>query len=112
MEKTLAEIAREAWHKIRPSSYDDWQAVADAVMAEGEARRWKAIESAPKDGTAIDVWSDGCRHCDVEWAVEKKAWATYGYDSMEHLGWHVLKPQPTHWTPIPAPPKEASDASV
>lgn len=49
-EKTLAEIAREAWYGgTGPTSANDWQSVADAVIAEYEARRWKPIESAPKE---------------------------------------------------------------
>ena len=56
-EKTLGKVARDAWYRVRPSCRPaDWQAVADAVVAAHEARRWKAIESAPKDGYIL-AWS-------------------------------------------------------
>ena len=56
------------------------------------APQWQPIESAPRDGTIIDVWVPGHgRECDV--------W----YDD----GWS-FPVIPTHWMPIPAPPKEAA----
>lgn len=80
---------------------------------------WKTIDSAPKDGTVIDVWrpevgrdtvfwgyphrecGEMGRLCDSDWhRIRAPGWvcATFG----EFLG---RKHAPfTHWMPLPAPP--------
>jgi hypothetical protein len=47
MAKTLGQVAYRAFL----DSGENWQAVADAVESAIEARRWKAIESAPTAAT-------------------------------------------------------------
>lgn len=81
---------------------------------------WQPIETAPKDGTIIDVWREetgretvfgGLRphecgemgqYCDSDWHREKKpGWvcSTFGeYVGGKHAPF-------THWMPIPDPPK-------
>ena len=80
---------------------------------------WQPIETAPKDGTTIDVWRDGLRetvywglpphhcgemgsYCDSDWHnLKEKDWicATFG----EFTGG---EDDPfTHWMPLPAPPE-------
>jgi hypothetical protein len=81
-----------------------WQAVADAVVAAHEARRWQAIESAPKD-KEVDVW-DGCERVPyAKYNTQTESWFSdvFSYGDMD---WREMDPQPTHWTPIPAPPQE------
>ena len=95
MEKTLGQIAWEAHLEALPARANRWQVVADAVIAAYEARRWLSIESAPKDGTPFLAWHEDWAFPDIVWR-DGDGWC---HDS-----------QPTHWTPIPAPPKEASDA--
>lgn len=55
---------------------------------------WQPIESAPKDGTTVLVWSP-THGAFVAW-------------NKGH-GWHtepgVYVRRPTHWMPIPEPPK-------
>lgn len=56
---------------------------------------WQPIETAPKDGRRIDVWSHGRRLTDAAWHQEWQTWATpYGRIVYE----------PTHWMPLPAVP--------
>lgn len=66
---------------------------------------WQPIETAPRDGTYVDVWdtSNG-RTTDVKW--DHGAWKewTFGFESP---GFVEIDPQPTHWMPRPAPPSEA-----
>jgi hypothetical protein len=58
-EKTLGVIAQEAWRNELANdghtAEESWQAVADAVIAEYERRRWKAayanLPSPPKEAS-------------------------------------------------------------
>ena len=100
MEKTLAEIAREVWWQATgPTTLNDWQAVADAVVAEYERRRWKAIESAPKDRYIL-AWSPERRMAfQAIWCGSLDDWQLLGMDGIATMEF-------TLWTPLPAPPKE------
>jgi hypothetical protein len=65
---------------------------------------WQPIETAPKDGTTIDVcnrWGD--RSADVAWVDGK--WRYWGVDGFGSPGWVSLDLSPTHWMPLPEPPK-------
>jgi hypothetical protein len=73
---------------------------------------WQPIETAPKDGTEIDVWGPHGRRCNAWWETALNApvgaaplpegggWVE---DSDMGVTW-VLDPQPTHWMPIPEGP--------
>ena len=54
---------------------------------------WQPIETAPKGATVI-VWTPS--HGSFEASKERLGWYT-------PLGVHV--PRPTHWMPLPEPPK-------
>ena len=66
MEKTLGQIAREVFmNGTGPTTADDWEKAADAVLAAAEARRWKSISEAHEDyGVCVFVnlldpdWAD------------------------------------------------------
>ena len=104
LEKTLGEIAWRAYLENDAGHVRDWERVANAVIAEYERRRWRSIESAPEDGTPIIVnakylklppWVVWCDHKCTALATDGESyWPWTDFDS---------------WTPIPAPPKEASD---
>jgi hypothetical protein len=107
-EKTLGQVAFETRYEQpvvwgNPGSEENessWQAVADAVIAAHEARRWKPIKSA-SDGVALQVgvW--------LQNADKSKTWfVPIGIITKQQ----AIARGYTHWTPIPAPPKEASDA--
>lgn len=85
---------------------------------EAAERGWQPIETAPRDGTTIDVWRDGTRetvywglpphccgemgqYCDSDWhSIKKPGWicSTFG----EFVGG---KHDPfTHWRPLPDAP--------
>lgn len=67
---------------------------------------WQPIETAPKDGTHVDLWVKwwrpdtdtftGARCPDCMWFVTSKQW------SSEHS---MRVGKFTHWMPIPDPPK-------
>lgn len=72
------------------------------VRADLSAPAWLPIESAPKDGTRIDLWANGQRFTNVRWAC-------YDSESVVAFGpkhWHGLPKGyvPTHWMPLPAAP--------
>lgn len=67
------------------------------------ASEWLPIESAPKDGTEIDIWVESSklgswqRHCNVMWEDDSGYWYDRGcYKFHDH--------EVTHWMPLPAPP--------
>lgn len=75
--------------------------------------KWNPIETAPRDGTEIDVWSDGRRYPDAAWArpdgapVDYKAWCFLDAEVNRcDVSWYIteIKPEPTHWMPLPPPP--------
>lgn len=100
-----------------------WSAVSAHLPAlldrlEAAERGWQPIETAPGDGTVIDVWRDGTRetvywgfpphccgemgqYCDSDWhGIKKPGWicSTFG----EFIGG---KHDPfTHWRPLPSGP--------
>lgn len=88
------------------------QAMKVALEA-AAAARWQPIESAPKDGTIIDVWLDGCSKDDMEFYCTKGTYRSPGWSWVRGKfrpcgGLGVQVPTfvyPTHWMPLPKPPK-------
>ena len=70
---------------------------------------WQPIETAPKDWkTVIDLWSDGARYPDCRWNMafedEYHGWEQRYSETRD--GWHDRRDlRPTHWMPLPEPPK-------
>jgi len=75
-----------------------------ASVADG----WRDIESAPKDGTEMDVWcksaldgdDGGYRTPNAWWCRSDMKWRRYGD---ERIAWAH---SPTHWQPLPPPPAD------
>lgn len=63
--------------------------------------QWQPIETAPKDGTEILVFDAG--------AIFISLWFT-DPDRGEQGWWDngIVEPPPTHWMPLPDPPKVGS----
>lgn len=68
---------------------------------------WQPIETAPRDGTFIDVWSRNHRTCDVFWSDIENTWCIEGYHPEEPTPL-ARYPAPSHWMPIPEAPKGES----
>lgn len=66
---------------------------------------WQPIETAPRDGTRILAWipCDDEKH-EIMWMdVSINGWDRWHYAG----GWiPAFCQQPTHWQPLPGPPKE------
>ncbi|UWF67339.1 MULTISPECIES: hypothetical protein [unclassified Brucella] len=76
---------------------------ADTGKSEGDG--WQPIESAPKDGTKLDVWMlpHGYRETDVFWSDIQDIWCRESEyeDEPTPLSLH---PYPAFWRPIPSAP--------
>lgn len=83
---------------------DDALVIIRAALTAAKAGGWMPIETAPKDGTAVLV-SEG-RFCScVEWNEEFDWWAV---DDNKLGPFRLRGAAPTHWQPLPTPPKEQS----
>lgn len=68
---------------------------------------WKPIETAPKDGTPIDLFITR-RWTDYVWDAEVEGWTfaqDINNDWQDRRTWPASFP--THWMPIPLPPQGA-----
>jgi len=91
----------------------------EAARAAGAAD-WRSMDSAPRDGTDIDVWVEGefpRRLTNVSWREPSDSeWWVHGGDTIEtpDATWHdVFGPlgqddQPTAWMPLPSPPQSGA----
>lgn len=62
---------------------------------------WLPIESAPKNGTRIMVYNSVTgTYCSSSIDGE---WPFYGWNNYGNVG--IWYPVPTHWQPLPDPPK-------
>lgn len=70
---------------------------------QGATPKWRPIETAPKDGTEIDLWHEGDRIADAYWKGGRWWAPNFDYDGCDGV---IGGPPPTHWMPLPAPPEE------
>jgi hypothetical protein len=80
---------------------------------------WQPIETAPKDGTFIDLWNKkaGARIVNVRWVVEPRDRFAHptcimdGWKTSREGPWGCLSPdQFSHWMPLPSPPQSQAEA--
>jgi hypothetical protein len=78
---------------------------------------WQPIETAPKDGTPIDVWLGNAEQSDIDFycndgTKRSTGWsfrhgqfrpAAVGVPSLDRITVFV---EPTHWMPLPEPPRD------
>jgi hypothetical protein len=66
---------------------------------------WRPIDSAPRDGTRVDLWvvfETGARRAtDTHFDTDLGEWWVSDH---HHAGHYVPRPRPTHWMPLPDPP--------
>lgn len=69
-----------------------------------EMVEWRPIETAPRDGTKIDVWHGGERMTDVYWSDIQDAWCFDGQFGHEEPTPLAAFPLVRHWLPLPPAP--------
>lgn len=77
---------------------------------------WRPIESAPKDGTVVDLWSPKLRRMASFHWQKYSGWANkppfeswsgpggFGPFALQYPPESCPDAQPTHWMPLPDPP--------
>ena len=70
---------------------------------------WQPIETAPKDGTRVDLWAKQWRASDDVFIYHRFAdcWWTAGNPNRT-AGWVNINAAwcATHWMPLPSPPED------
>ena len=84
----------------------DALAAINAIPALDE---WQPIETAPKDGTPIDVWvidvNSAYRKTEIFWNTDTHCW----WDNDQYYGQGgPMDGTATHWRPLPKPPLVAA----
>ncbi len=75
--------------------------------------KWQPIETAPKDGTLVDLWIKAAdcefRACDANWSEHFECWEINGTPLSEYymnVGYY-----PTYWMPRPKPPVNSAESA-
>lgn len=105
--KEAVEAALRALH-LRGAHGCSISVVRQALIAAHEAEDgWRPIETAPKDGTKIDLWcvSDGMIGTRVPYAHWCDRWCFWGDEAADSDFLVHEYGEPTHWRPLPPPPK-------
>jgi hypothetical protein len=105
------------WREIggqEPSPREIAKTAIGASMPQAGGEVWQLIETAPKDGTAVDLWlgddefpmrAENCAFRSMTeseyWAADKPLKGRYWFDC------HGYRCKPTHWMPLPKPPASA-----
>jgi len=98
---TVLKVMEAAFGPVWPADrIPDVRAALEAV----EAAVWKPIETAPRDGTAVDLWAvpyNGTRRRMTNyWWVDGIGWRTESRKlDLDELGLTAVL-----WCPLPAPP--------
>lgn len=90
---------------VKPKS----DALCAAVLARMAGPQWQTMETAPKDGTQIDLWARGERLANARWNAKAKCWEWYWIDDFDGMGWVRVDIPPTHWMPLPACPNQGGN---
>ena len=65
---------------------------------------WQPIESAPKDGTRVLLWTGNLSALPTGTEMVWSATVGWWDREMSHQWIHGSGVDPTHWMPLPAPP--------
>lgn len=115
-----AELERKIMNPSIPKNEAEWWAsreierLREELQAERDKGGWKPIGTAPKDGTVILGFGEAAGEINgpfgepemltISWL---NGWTDYaGYEwSAQGTDAHCIWMKPTHWHPLPPPPK-------
>jgi hypothetical protein len=85
--------------RTHEATIDQLRATNTELLEALHAAEWQPISTAPKDGTRIMLWLDGPIRAPkaVFGRLDKGGWVTEGSGLAK----------PTHWMPVPEPPKQS-----
>lgn len=68
---------------------------------------WQTIDTAPKDGSVVDLWCATERVADASWSYPELdgEWSCKEWCILRNNFLQPVMFEPTHWMPIPEPPK-------
>ncbi len=100
-------LREEGYHNLHYAMEEAKKAIQSTSQPE-TSQVWQPIETAPRDGTLVDLWRDCERLCDFYWGEGgRHSWCRKeGYP----VKLRILAEQPTHWMPRPAPPVSTKNA--
>lgn len=75
-----------------------------APPTQTEPHAWQPIETAPKDGTIIDLWRNGERLTGYRWKEQAR---NTGFFEGIPYGLSCVR-DASHWMPLPVPPQETT----
>jgi hypothetical protein len=108
-ERHLFETERDAQLMRDELEENGWLDVVLVPLYAGLAQsqqQWQPVETAPKDGTFIDLWfpNNGTT------ALSQRLTGTWRHDAwfMQSGGRSFRMDNPTHWMPLPAGPTDTS----
>jgi hypothetical protein len=110
-ERAYEQICLGPWAGTMEMAWQVWQAGRASAQA---VPAWQPIETAPRDGTHILVWTECSDTAYVVcWADFDKNIRPYLCAKQRTVGWHLAWDgehfggmwAPTHWMPLPAAPK-------
>ena len=64
---------------------------------------WQPIETAPMDGTVVDIFAHGARQTNVRYLANEK---TPGWYFVYDGALAGFKEGASHWMPLPPPPED------
>lgn len=98
-------------NKCRFPIYDDphVKTILEALQI-AKAMEWQPIETAPKDGTQVDVYISELqeRYTEAHFCVSEQCWVWDLPCGTKRV--MFTKTPPTHWMPLPQPPKETKES--
>ena len=99
--------AIKRWQAAHPGNDLRWPDHADLVVWLMEQLSWQPIDTAPKDGTKVDLWFPHTgREIDWEWADEDPfdppQWIHRGKENVTTYP----NQTPTHWRHVPVMPHD------
>ena len=72
---------------------------------------WQSIETAPMNGEIVDLIEFGERSANCHYNYVLKRWERFWINRNGGISW-IEVVQPTHWMPIPKPPRGPGIQSI